>query len=36
VKHLLLPSLYSVVVAAAVIPVVTWLLHERTGGSWRR
>jgi rod shape-determining protein MreD len=36
VKHLLLPSLYSVVVAAAVIPVVTWLLHERTVGSWRR
>lgn len=36
VKHLLLPSLYSLVAAAAVIPVVTWLLRERNVGSWRR
>jgi rod shape-determining protein MreD len=36
VRQLVLPALYTVVVGAGVIPAVTWLLRERTVGTWMR
>lgn len=36
VKQLILPALYSVVVAGAVLPGVTFVLRERTVGTWLR
>lgn len=35
-KLLILPALYTTILAAAVIPGVTWLLRERTVGTWLR
>jgi rod shape-determining protein MreD len=36
VKLLILPAVYTTILAAAVMPGVTWLLRERTVGSWLR
>lgn len=36
VKQLILPALYSVVVAGVVLPGVTFVLRERTVGTWLR
>lgn len=36
VKQLILPAIYTVVVAGLVFPAVTWLLRERTVGTWLR
>jgi rod shape-determining protein MreD len=36
VKLLLLPALYTTLLAAGVFPAVTWLLRERTVGTWLR
>ncbi len=36
VKLVVLPALYTVVVAGFVFPLVTWLLRERTVGTWLR
>ncbi len=36
VRHLILPALYSVFVAIAVFPMVTWLLRDHSVGTWRR
>ncbi len=35
VKQIVLPAVYSVVVAAAVMPLATWLLRDRTVRTWR-
>ncbi len=35
-KQLFLPALYTTVVAAAVVPLMTRLLREQTMGSWLR
>lgn len=35
VKQIILPAVYSVVVAALVFPAVSWLLRDRTSRSWR-
>lgn len=35
VKLVILPAAYSVVVAAAVIPLATWLLRDRSVRTWR-
>ncbi len=34
VKHVVLPAVYTALVGAAVIPVATWALRERTVGTW--
>ncbi len=36
VRQMVLPALYSVVMAAAVFPGVTFVLRERTVGTWLR
>ena len=36
VRNVLLSAAYTVVVGAAVVPVVTWALRERTVGTWLR
>ncbi len=36
VKHIVLPAFYTALVAALVIPFVTWALRERTVGTWLR
>lgn len=36
VRQLVLPALYSVVVASVVLPGVTFVLRERTVGTWLR
>ncbi len=35
VKLIIVPALYSVVVAAFVLPGTSWLLRDRTSRSWR-
>ncbi len=36
VKHIVLTAVYTAIVGAAVIPLVTWALRERTVGTWLR